>query len=172
MLRSQKTLKEYHFKPVWVSLGADSKESLCSPLVCNEWCMNVCVVFMTGCQTNSSPEILYVCVFLKEAQKSCHSHLRWLLSLPSQCCLSQTRRSRDFNVSSSSPLSQMDHVHKALIGSGFGLISPLKRKASSCGVCRLRFSCEVGVVLWETHALNCFSFRVLLYLTHTPSHDS
>lgn len=122
--------------------------------------------------TTSSPEILYVCVFLKEAQKSCHSHLRWLLSLPSQCCLSQTKRSRDFNVSSSSPLSQMDHVHKALIGSGFGLISPLKRKASSCGVCRLRFSCEVGVVPWETHALNCFSFRVLLYLTHTPSHDS
>nr|XP_046274015.1 zinc finger protein 385D-like isoform X2 [Scatophagus argus] len=37
----------------------------------------------------------------------------------------------------------MDHVHKALIGPGFGLTSPLKRKASSCGVCRLRFNSEV-----------------------------
>lgn len=36
----------------------------------------------------------------------------------------------------------MDHVHKALIGPGFGLTSPLKRKASSCGVCRLRFNSE------------------------------
>ncbi|AWP21701.1 putative zinc finger protein 385D-like [Scophthalmus maximus] len=37
----------------------------------------------------------------------------------------------------------MDHVHKALIGPGFGLTSPLKRKASTCGVCRLRFNSEV-----------------------------
>ncbi|KAG8005191.1 hypothetical protein GBF38_011150 [Nibea albiflora] len=37
----------------------------------------------------------------------------------------------------------MDHVHKALIGPSFGLTSPLKRKASSCGVCRLRFNSEV-----------------------------
>ncbi|XP_044028450.1 zinc finger protein 385D-like isoform X2 [Siniperca chuatsi] len=37
----------------------------------------------------------------------------------------------------------MDHVHKALIGPGFRLTSPLKRKASSCGVCRLRFNSEV-----------------------------
>ncbi|XP_070777835.1 zinc finger protein 385D-like [Enoplosus armatus] len=36
----------------------------------------------------------------------------------------------------------MDHVHKALIGPCFGLSSPLKRKASSCGVCRLRFNSE------------------------------
>ncbi|XP_034561667.1 zinc finger protein 385D-like [Notolabrus celidotus] len=36
----------------------------------------------------------------------------------------------------------MDPVHKALIGPGFGLISPLKRKASACGVCRLRFNSE------------------------------
>ncbi|KAL7382267.1 hypothetical protein ABVT39_019736 [Epinephelus coioides] len=37
----------------------------------------------------------------------------------------------------------MDHVHKALIGPSFGLTSPLKRKHSSCGVCRLRFNSEV-----------------------------
>ncbi|XP_070840927.1 zinc finger protein 385D-like [Chaetodon trifascialis] len=36
----------------------------------------------------------------------------------------------------------MDHIHKALIGPGFGLTSPLKRKASSCGVCQLRFNSE------------------------------
>lgn len=36
----------------------------------------------------------------------------------------------------------MDHVHKALIGPGFGLTSPLKRRPSSCGVCRLRFNSE------------------------------
>ncbi|XP_026205980.1 zinc finger protein 385D-like [Anabas testudineus] len=36
----------------------------------------------------------------------------------------------------------MDHVHKALIGPNFGLTSPLKRKPSSCGVCRLRFNSE------------------------------
>ncbi|XP_030597363.1 zinc finger protein 385D-like [Archocentrus centrarchus] len=36
----------------------------------------------------------------------------------------------------------MDHIHKALIGPGFGLTSPLKRKPSSCGVCRLRFNSE------------------------------
>ncbi|XP_029919832.1 zinc finger protein 385D-like [Myripristis murdjan] len=38
--------------------------------------------------------------------------------------------------------SDMDHVHKTLIGSGFGLTTPLKRKPSSCGVCRLRFNSE------------------------------
>ncbi|XP_053190648.1 zinc finger protein 385D-like [Scomber japonicus] len=37
---------------------------------------------------------------------------------------------------------QMDHVHKALIGPVFRLTSPLKRKPSSCGVCRLRFNSE------------------------------
>ncbi|XP_040910180.1 zinc finger protein 385D-like isoform X1 [Toxotes jaculatrix] len=37
----------------------------------------------------------------------------------------------------------MDHVHKALMGPGFSLTSPLKRKPSSCGVCRLRFNSEV-----------------------------
>uniref|UniRef100_A0A4W6D682 Zinc finger protein 385D n=1 Tax=Lates calcarifer TaxID=8187 RepID=A0A4W6D682_LATCA len=37
----------------------------------------------------------------------------------------------------------MDHVHKALMGPGFGLTSPLKRKPNSCGVCRLRFNSEV-----------------------------
>uniref|UniRef100_UPI0037E7BE7B zinc finger protein 385D-like n=1 Tax=Semicossyphus pulcher TaxID=241346 RepID=UPI0037E7BE7B len=36
----------------------------------------------------------------------------------------------------------MDPVHKALIGPSFGLISPLKRKPSACGVCRLRFNSE------------------------------
>ncbi|XP_029299801.1 zinc finger protein 385D-like [Cottoperca gobio] len=36
----------------------------------------------------------------------------------------------------------MDHVHKALIGRGFGLKSRLKRKPSSCGVCRQRFNSE------------------------------
>ncbi|KAM3596998.1 uncharacterized protein V6R79_024329 [Siganus canaliculatus] len=36
----------------------------------------------------------------------------------------------------------MDHVHKTLIGPGFGLSSPLKRRASSCGVCHLRFNSE------------------------------
>ncbi|XP_069552393.1 zinc finger protein 385D-like [Brachyistius frenatus] len=36
----------------------------------------------------------------------------------------------------------MDHIHKALIGPSFGLTSPLKRKPSSCGVCRLRFNSE------------------------------
>lgn len=37
---------------------------------------------------------------------------------------------------------EMDHIHKALIGPAFGLTSPLKRKQSSCGVCRLRFNSE------------------------------
>ncbi|XP_053302848.1 zinc finger protein 385D [Pleuronectes platessa] len=37
----------------------------------------------------------------------------------------------------------MDHVHKALMGPGFGLTSHLKRKTSSCGVCRLKFNSEV-----------------------------
>ncbi|XP_030004048.1 zinc finger protein 385D-like isoform X2 [Sphaeramia orbicularis] len=36
----------------------------------------------------------------------------------------------------------MDHVHKALIGPGYGHTSPLKRKTSSCGLCRLRFNSE------------------------------
>ncbi|XP_068189895.1 zinc finger protein 385D-like [Antennarius striatus] len=36
----------------------------------------------------------------------------------------------------------MDHVRKAVIGSGISLTSPLKRKASSCGVCRLRFNSD------------------------------
>ncbi|XP_035810892.2 zinc finger protein 385D-like isoform X2 [Amphiprion ocellaris] len=36
----------------------------------------------------------------------------------------------------------MDPIHKALMGPGFGLSSPLKRKPSSCGVCRLRFNSE------------------------------
>ncbi|XP_076006051.1 zinc finger protein 385D-like [Genypterus blacodes] len=39
--------------------------------------------------------------------------------------------------------SDMDHVHKALGAPGcFGLVSSLKRKASSCGVCRIRFNSE------------------------------
>ncbi|XP_041665444.1 zinc finger protein 385D-like [Cheilinus undulatus] len=38
--------------------------------------------------------------------------------------------------------SDMDPVHKALIGPGFGPISPLKRKPSACGVCRQRFNSE------------------------------
>ncbi|XP_039977781.1 zinc finger protein 385D-like [Xiphias gladius] len=38
---------------------------------------------------------------------------------------------------------EMDHAHKALIGPGFRVTSPLKRKPSSCGVCRLRFNSEV-----------------------------
>ncbi|XP_028453619.1 zinc finger protein 385D isoform X2 [Perca flavescens] len=54
----------------------------------------------------------------------------------------------------------MDHIHKALIGPGIGLTSPLKRKQSSCGVCRLRFNSEVGVFVLEMHTLNCFSFKV------------
>ncbi|XP_056276952.1 zinc finger protein 385D-like [Pseudoliparis swirei] len=37
---------------------------------------------------------------------------------------------------------EMDHIHKALIGPGFGLTAPLKRKLSSCGVCPLRFRLE------------------------------
>ncbi|XP_029370175.1 zinc finger protein 385D-like [Echeneis naucrates] len=37
----------------------------------------------------------------------------------------------------------MDHVHNAVIGPNFGLTSPLKRKPSSCGVCRLKFNSEV-----------------------------
>ncbi|XP_071356980.1 zinc finger protein 385D-like [Trachinotus anak] len=37
----------------------------------------------------------------------------------------------------------MEHIHKAVICPGFGLTSPLKRKPSSCGVCRLRFNSEV-----------------------------
>lgn len=36
----------------------------------------------------------------------------------------------------------MDHVHKALLGPGFALTSPLKRKASSCGVCQLKLNSE------------------------------
>ena len=61
----------------------------------------------------------------------------------------------------------MDHVHKALIGPGFRLSSPLKRKPSSCGVCRLRFNSEVGGVLRELSLYVVFSLRVLLFLTHT-----
>ncbi|XP_012724124.2 zinc finger protein 385D isoform X1 [Fundulus heteroclitus] len=40
---------------------------------------------------------------------------------------------------------QMDHLHKALINPSFGLTSPLKRKPSSCGVCRVRFNSEAQV---------------------------
>ncbi|KAM7373152.1 hypothetical protein PAMP_008028 [Pampus punctatissimus] len=36
----------------------------------------------------------------------------------------------------------VDHVHKALLGPGLVQTSPLKRKPSSCGVCRLRFNSE------------------------------
>lgn len=36
----------------------------------------------------------------------------------------------------------MDPVHKALVGHSFALSSPLKRKHSSCGVCRLKFNSE------------------------------
>ncbi|XP_029976297.1 zinc finger protein 385D-like [Salarias fasciatus] len=36
----------------------------------------------------------------------------------------------------------MDHIRKALIGPAFALSSPLKRKPSSCGVCRVRFNSE------------------------------
>ncbi|KAM9384965.1 zinc finger protein 385D-like isoform 3-T3 [Pholidichthys leucotaenia] len=36
----------------------------------------------------------------------------------------------------------MDHIHEALIGPGFRVTSPLKRKPSSCGVCRLKFNSE------------------------------
>ncbi|CAG5891774.1 unnamed protein product [Menidia menidia] len=39
-------------------------------------------------------------------------------------------------------LLQMDRIHKALISPGLGLSSPLKRKATSCAVCRLRFNSE------------------------------
>ncbi|XP_029588386.1 zinc finger protein 385D-like isoform X2 [Salmo trutta] len=39
--------------------------------------------------------------------------------------------------------SEMDHVHKMLIGPGVGLATPPKRKpSSSCVVCRLRFNSE------------------------------
>lgn len=69
----------------------------------------------------------------------------------------------------------MDHIHKALIGSSFGQVSPLKRKANSCRVCRLRFNTEVGVVVWEGHTLNCSCFvfsvgRFYFSLTHTNTH--
>lgn len=64
------------------------------------------------------------------------------------------------------PLLQMDHVHKALIGPSFGLTLPLKRKASSCGVCRLRFNSEVGVVLWETRFELFFFQRAFISHTH------
>lgn len=37
---------------------------------------------------------------------------------------------------------EVDHVHKALIGPGFRLIPPLRRRPSSCGLCRLRFNSE------------------------------
>ncbi|CAG5891782.1 unnamed protein product [Menidia menidia] len=37
---------------------------------------------------------------------------------------------------------KMDRIHKALISPGLGLSSPLKRKATSCAVCRLRFNSE------------------------------
>ncbi|XP_031710207.1 zinc finger protein 385D-like isoform X2 [Anarrhichthys ocellatus] len=36
----------------------------------------------------------------------------------------------------------IDHIHKALIGPGFGLTTPLRRKLSSCGVFPLRFNSE------------------------------
>lgn len=36
----------------------------------------------------------------------------------------------------------MDPVHKALVGPSFALSSPLKRKHGSCGVCRLKFNSE------------------------------
>lgn len=37
---------------------------------------------------------------------------------------------------------EMDPVHKALVGPSFALSSPLKRKHSACGVCRLKFNSE------------------------------
>uniref|UniRef100_A0A1A8MLD0 Zinc finger protein 385D n=1 Tax=Nothobranchius pienaari TaxID=704102 RepID=A0A1A8MLD0_9TELE len=37
---------------------------------------------------------------------------------------------------------KVDRIHKALLGPAFRLASPLKRKPSSCGVCRLRFNSE------------------------------
>ncbi|KAM4725594.1 zinc finger protein 385D-like isoform 2-T3 [Anableps anableps] len=37
---------------------------------------------------------------------------------------------------------KIDNLHKALISPCFGLTSPLKRKPSSCGVCRVRFNSE------------------------------
>uniref|UniRef100_A0A1A8BMG0 Zinc finger protein 385D n=1 Tax=Nothobranchius kadleci TaxID=1051664 RepID=A0A1A8BMG0_NOTKA len=39
-------------------------------------------------------------------------------------------------------LTDVDRIHKALLGPAFRLASPLKRKPSSCGVCRLRFNSE------------------------------
>lgn len=63
----------------------------------------------------------------------------------------------------------MDHIHKALIGPGFGLTSHLIRKPSSCGVCHLRFNSEVGDAVWETHALSvvfCLSRCACFSHTH------
>ncbi|KAM6959142.1 zinc finger protein 385D-like [Aplochiton taeniatus] len=37
---------------------------------------------------------------------------------------------------------EVNHFHKALIGPGFRLIPPLRRRPSSCGLCRLRFNSE------------------------------
>uniref|UniRef100_A0A1A7XQU8 Zinc finger protein 385D n=1 Tax=Iconisemion striatum TaxID=60296 RepID=A0A1A7XQU8_9TELE len=39
-------------------------------------------------------------------------------------------------------LTDVDHIHKALLSPAFRLASPLKRKPSSCGVCRLRLNSE------------------------------
>lgn len=57
----------------------------------------------------------------------------------------------------------MDPFQKSLIGSGYRLTSPLKRKARACSVFRLRLNSEVGVAMLET----CFPFRLLVFLAHT-----
>ncbi|XP_046874539.1 zinc finger protein 385D-like isoform X2 [Hypomesus transpacificus] len=37
---------------------------------------------------------------------------------------------------------EMDHLHKALIGPGFQVATPLRKAPSSCSVCRLKFNSE------------------------------
>lgn len=166
-----KMMKECHLKPVPARPGADYTAqglSSCSPLVCSEWLMSVCaIVFRTVWQADLWTEALYVCAFWKKKhislQISCHLRPRWPLPLPTRSCLYRPNKKKNPTKNNqpslrqcTSPWLQMDRVHKALMGSGFALTSPLKRKASSCGVCQLRFSCEVGV-----YTFKCFSFFII-----------
>ncbi|KAL6099816.1 znf385d [Pungitius sinensis] len=48
----------------------------------------------------------------------------------------------------------MDHIRKALIGPGFGLRTPLKRKLSSCGFCPLRCNPEAQASTHYTGSKN------------------
>lgn len=130
------------------------------PLVCSEWLMSMCALVFRTVWTDRPLNWGIICLcFLERSTLACRKLVIYApgdhFPYPLTCVFIRPKKK---NIQPSlrqcaSPWLQMDRVHKALIGSGFGLTSPLKRKASSCGVCRLRFSCEVGV-----YAFNCFAF--------------